>query len=149
MKKSVEDYDDPEAVRRLMANAKRLNDDEIWWRAFKHLCRLEGQIWNDPLEREFYETLAAYEQLLTEKNGRKTPASRTRQKLANKGLNQCLEDWAVMSKPTGGFELLVKNGLAELTGEYLVIKYRSQFSEKAIAAAQRRLDEYGIEPPTR
>jgi hypothetical protein len=148
MKKKVEDYDDPEAVRRLMANAKRLNNDEIWSQAFRHLCRLEGQIGNGPLEREFYETLAAYEQLLTEKNGRKTPASRTRQKLANKGLVQCLEDWAVMAEPTEGFGLLVKNGLAELTGEYLVVKHRSHFSEKAITAAQRRLEEHGIDPPS-
>ncbi len=31
----------------------------------------------DPLVREFYETLGAYEQLLTEKNGSTTIASRT------------------------------------------------------------------------
>lgn len=149
MKKKIEDYDDANAVRRLMANAKRLNNDEIWWQAFRHLCRLEGRDWNDPLEREFYGTLAAYEELLTQKNGRRTPASRTRQKLSNKGVVQCLEDWAVMRKPTEGFELLVKNGLSELTGEYLVTKYHSHFSKKAVTAATRRLEEYGIEPPPR
>lgn len=149
MKKKVEEYDDPDAVRKLMANAKRLGNDEIWWRAFRHLCNLEGQGWEEPLEREFYQTLAAYEELLTQKNGRRTPASRTRQKLRNKGVVRCLEDWATMPKPTEGFELLVKNGLSELTGEYLVTKFHGRFSETAVTAASRRLEEYGIEPPAR
>ena len=81
-------------------------------------ARLDGIDQTDPLERDFYQTLAAYEQLLTEKNGRKTSASRTRQKLKNKGVVRCLEDWAEGSTPTEGFDLFIRNRMAELTGEY-------------------------------
>src|SRR2546430_6740798 len=42
---------------------------------------------------DFYETLAAYEQLLTEKNNKTTLAHRTRQKIANKGVLQSLIEW--------------------------------------------------------
>jgi hypothetical protein len=83
--------------------------------------------------------LAAYERLLTEKNGRTTQASRTRQKLRNKGVIQCLEDWSLADKPTDGFQLLIANGLETLTGEYLVMKYPESFSLKAVEAAKKRL----------
>jgi hypothetical protein len=85
--------------------------------------------------------LRAYEELLTEKNGRTTRASRTRQKLSKKGVIQCLEDWAISSAPTEGFNLLVSSGLTELTGEYLVIKYADRFSEDAVTAAKARLEK--------
>ena len=147
MRKPIEDYTDPTALRTIMANAKRLNDDKIWCQAFRRLCALEGRDHTDPLARDFYGTLAAYEQLLTEKNGRTTRASRTRQKLKSKGLVQCLEDWAIGSAPTDGFDLLIKHGLPELTGEYLVLKYPANFSAPAVAAAKRRLGGAGISLP--
>src|SRR5215467_12796988 len=102
-----------------MVNAKKLNRDDIWREAFLRLCSLEGGDHSDPLYRDFYATLAAYEELLTEKNGRTTRASRTRQKLKNKGVIQCLEDWAMAPGGTDGFNLLISLGLVELTGEYL------------------------------
>ena len=78
---------DIKALRNLMANAKRLERDDVYWLAFKRLCSLEGMAFDDPLERDFYDVLNAYEELLTEKNGRTTKASRTRQKLKNKGVS--------------------------------------------------------------
>ncbi len=144
MPKPISEYTDTTDLRNLMVNAKRLGRDDVWWEAFRRLCAIEGMDQTDPLHRGFYETLAAYEELLTEKNGRTTRASRTRQKLKNKGVVQCLEDWAVRSALTEGFELLIQNGLAELTGEYLVLKYSDRFSDKATTAAKMRLAEHGV-----
>src|SRR5579883_1100404 len=132
MAKPVSEYTDADALRRLMANAKRLNRDDIWREAFLRLCSLEGGCQTDPLHRDFYATLAAYEELLTQKNGRTTRANRTRQKLKNKGVIQCLEDWAMapggtdgfnLLSGTDGFNLLISHGMVELTGEFLVTKY--------------------------
>src|SRR4051812_3245719 len=81
MAKPISGYTDPVALRTLMQNAKRLGRDDIWREAFRKLCSLEGTDQTDPLNRDFYQTLAAYEQLLTLKNGRATRASRTRLKL--------------------------------------------------------------------
>ena len=61
---------------------------------------------NDPLVRDFFETLAAHEQLLTEKSERNTPAGRTRQKIANKGVHQSLIEWTRGSTETEGFKLV-------------------------------------------
>jgi hypothetical protein len=147
MRKPIEDYTDPGSLRTIMANAKRLGQDEIWRRAFRRLCALDGLDQTDPLHRDFYETLAAYEQLLTEKNGRTTKASYTRRKLKNKGVMQCLEDWAISTAPTEGFGLLIENGLVELTGEYLVLRYPDRFSRQAVEAARARLSGFGVALP--
>lgn len=139
MAKPISGYTDPAALRTLMINAKRLGRDDIWREAFRKLCSLEGAEQTEPLHRDFYETLAAYEYLLSQKNGRATRASRTRLKLKSKGVVQCLEDWVTSKTPTEGYELLMANGLAEMTGESLVLKYPEQFSEGAIAAAKARI----------
>ena len=139
MRLPISEIMDQTALRNLMENAKRHKRDDIWQQAFRRLCELEGQNQSDPLDRDFYATLRAYEELLTRKNGRTTRANRTRQKLRNKGVIQCLEDWAVSSAPTEGFNLLVESGMPELTGEFLVIKYADRFSQDAVAAAKTRL----------
>ena len=144
MKKPVSEYTDPALLRGLMENAKRLGREDIWRDAFRQLCFLEGMNVSDPLHRGFYEMLTAYEELLTIKNGRTTKASRTRQKLKNKGVEQCLEDWAVGKTETEGFKLLVENDLVELTGEYLVLKFHDRFSEKAVESARKRLRDLGV-----
>ena len=137
--KPISGYTDPADLRTLMTNAKRLGRDDIWREAFRRLCSLEGADQTDPLHRDFYQTLAAYEQLLTQKNGRATRASRTRLKLKSKGVIQCLEDWVLSKTPTESYELLVANSLVEMTGESIVLKYPEQFSEGAVAAAKARL----------
>ena len=131
---------DPHGLRNLMKNAQRLGREDIHKLAFQRLCALEGQACEDPLERDFLQVLNAYEELLSEKNGRRTMASRTRQKLKNKGVRQCLIDWTD-GPPTSGFELLMKREQEELTGEYLVVKHADEFSEELVAAAKRRLDD--------
>jgi hypothetical protein len=141
MAKPISNYTDPKALRNLMINAKKLNRDDVWREAFLRLCSIEGGDHTDPLQRDFYATLAAYEELLTEKNGRTTRASRTRQKLKNKGVTQCLEDWAMAPGGTDGFNLLISLGMVELTGEYLVTKYPDRFSQGAVRAANARLAE--------
>jgi hypothetical protein len=144
MRKPVSAYTDPSELRILMANAKRLGNDAVWREAFRRICTLEGLNYEDPLHRDFEAMLTAYEELLAIKNGRNTSAARTRQKLKNKGVIQCLEDWAKSYNSTQGFAMLLENGLPELTGEAIVLKYSSRFSEKAVTMARDRLKKHGI-----
>lgn len=139
--KEISRYDDPKDLDQLMKNARRLGRDDVYWQAFRRRCELEGLDQDDSLHREFYQTLQAYEQLLSEKNGRKTRANRTWQKLSRKTVEECLEDWALADQETPGFKLLVSNNLVRLTGEYLVVKYSDRFSRKAVEAATQRLQK--------
>jgi hypothetical protein len=143
--RAIAEYSDSAELRQLMANAKRLGNEKAYWEAFSRLCVISGRDEPDPLIRDFYSTLTAYEELLTIKNRRKTLANRTRQKLARRGVIGCLEDWA--TQPTSeGLQLLVSKGLYNLTGEYLVIKYAGRFSSLAVNAANLKLKELGYTP---
>jgi len=139
MAKPIANYTVAADLRTLMVNAKRLGRDDIWRDAFRRLCALEGADQTDPLHRDFYEMLAAYEHLLSEKNGRATRATPTRLKAKNKGVILVLEEWAMSKTPTDSYELLTANGMSEFTAENLVIKYGEQFSPEAVAAAKARL----------
>lgn len=132
---------DPQRLRVPMRNAERLGRPDVKDNAFRRLCVLEGVACEDPLERDFYTTLNAYEELLTEKNGRTTKASRTRQKLRRKGPRECLADWA-LGHATEGFHAC-KAKMWELTGEYLVVKHHSQFEPHVVRAARERLNDHG------
>jgi hypothetical protein len=82
--------------RTVMQRAREHNMPQVYEAVFRRMCQLVGSANDDPndrLVRDFHETLAAYEQLLTEKNGQSTSASRTRQKIANKGVYQSLVEW--------------------------------------------------------
>ena len=144
MKKAIQDYDSVDDLKRLMVNAKRLGNEDFYNQAFKRRCELEGIDHDDPLHRDFYEVLAAYEQLLEEKHGRKQPAGYTRRKLKEKGVEQCLIDWALDDKETDGFQTLLERGMLELTGEYVVTKYPSRFDPTVLAAAEARLERYRL-----
>jgi hypothetical protein len=122
--------------------------EEVYKATFRRYCALVGAAKDDPsdpLVRDFYETLGAYEQLLTEKNGFTTIASRTRQKIMNKGIHQSLIEWTRGKIETNGFLLLVEAGLPEFTGEHLVTKYPHRFPEDVLALARERLSKHGIE----
>lgn len=139
-----------EECRTVMSRAKAQGRGDIYRAAFQRQCELVGRGHDDPsdpLVASFYETLAAYEQLLTEKNGRNTPASRTRQKIANKGVRQSLIEWTRGKVETNGFKLLVEAGLPEYTGEYLVVRYAPRFPDDVVALAKDRLGEHSITLP--
>jgi hypothetical protein len=124
--------------------------DDVYSAVFRRLCQLvgnENDDPDDPLVRDFYETLATYEQLLTEKNRRNTPASRTRQKLANKGVHLSLIEWTRGKIETNGFTLLVDAGLPEYTGEYLVARHADRFPADVVKLAQERLEMHGVQLP--
>jgi len=141
MTKPISSYTDAKQLQILMTNAKRQGREAIYNEAFRRRCELEGINYDDPLEREFHVTLAAYEELLAEKHGRRQPAGYTRRKLRDKGVVQCLEDWAMDTKETDGFRTLVDRGMIELTGEYLVTKYPKRFSPEAVRRATARLSD--------
>ena len=141
-----------EECRIVMERAKKEGRDDFYEKVFRRYCEIVGAEYDDPgdpLIREFWETLAAYEQLLTEKNGKKTQATRTRQKIKNKGVHQSLVEWTNGKIETNGFTLLVDKGLPEYTGEYLVVKYGDRFPSDVVGLGRKRLEEHGIVPPDR
>jgi hypothetical protein len=138
------------ACRTVMQRARDRNMPDVYEAVFRRMCQLVGSANDnpdDPLVRDFYETLAAYEQLLTEKNNKTTAASRTRQKIANKGVHQSLIEWTRGKAETNGFKLLVDAGLPEYTGEYFVVRHADRFPAEIVALARDRLTSHKITLP--
>lgn len=138
--------DQPSKVLALLANAERLGEADLAIRCRKRLFWLAGRDHEDPLEQRFWEMIAAYEDLLTKKNGRKTLANRTRKKVAAKGVVETIRSW-VHGRETTGFEVLIEAGFPELTGEYIILELPDRFEKKDWEAAIDRLGDYDIDIP--
>ena len=141
-----------EECRTVMERAKERGDDDFYAKVFRRCCEIAGAEHDDPddpLVREFWGTLAAYEQILTEKNGYRTLASYTRRKIRNKGVYQSLVEWTRAKIEKNGFTLLVEKGLPEYTGEYLVVKYGDRFPPDVVELGRKRLEEHGVALPDR
>jgi hypothetical protein len=137
----------PQEAQNLMDNARRMGREDIYQLAFTRKCELESRVHddpNDPLVRDFWMMVAAYEQLLSEKNEKRTAAARTRQKVAKDGVFATLQSWARRREPTMGFQMLSEAGQWTLTGEYLVVKYAHRFATEDVEEAKRRLRERGF-----
>jgi hypothetical protein len=140
---------DPELVRRLMINAEARGARDLMAKCQRRLYELAGVAYDDELERRLWQAVAAYEETLRKKHGRAQKASYTRRKIATKGALATLSDWALDTKMTDGFRALVNNGMAEFTGEYVVLEFADRFDPSVVKAAQRRLADSGAKlPPT-
>lgn len=142
MKKPVSSFTDKVELTKLMANAKRLGNEQVYDDAFRRRAELEGANVEDPLHARFMEVLGAYEGLLREKHGRNQPAGRTRQKMAKAGIEQCLIDWSLDTKESEAFQLLSDRGMLELTGEHVVTQLPDRFDGRVVEAAKARLERY-------
>ena len=139
LKKNISKETDVKNLKAYYEKARKEGNKKIENFAFRRICDIASRGFADPLERDFWGVLDAYEIYLTEKNGKPTRASRLRPKIKNKGFKQCLIDWAKNSKPTDGFELLIDKGEYKLTGEYLIIKYANEFDKEVVQSACDRL----------
>jgi hypothetical protein len=144
--KPIKSYDSISDLKQIMKNAKKLGREDVYLEALVQRCKLEGVDFDDPVEREFVGVLAAYEEFLKQRNGKTTVASYTRRKMRDKGVVQCLEDWAVAAHETDGFQALMSARLTHLTGEHIVLKYPDRFSPEAVEGARRRLHSHAALP---
>ncbi len=137
----VEGCDDPKLLRQLIANARRLKADDLVAAAFRKLVSIVPDEKPGTIEYDFWCTIQAFEQLLSEERGKTIRLSRTRQKLARVGVVNILSDFAT-SRPTDGFLMLAERDMLDLAGETLVAKYPDRFAPETVAAAASRLSEF-------
>jgi hypothetical protein len=135
---------DRDKLRNWMTNAKRRGRDDVYQDAFRQLCRIDGRDLDDPLAAEFAGAMCALEEALTQAAGKTRRLSRTRQKLKRVGVRQTLADLTLNPQPSIGFLKLVEFGMADMSAEWLVLKYRDEFSREVIAAARQRLEKYNV-----
>lgn len=138
---------DPKRVQQLMANAEKMGETGLARMCLRRLYELGGIDYDDPVTRRLWQAVTAYEETLRRKHGKSQRASYTRRKIADKGPIATLSDWALDKKVTPGFEALIEAGMAEFTGEYVVVEHASSFDPHVVAAARKRLEDFGVALP--
>jgi hypothetical protein len=137
----------PEECRTVMERALAQGKQELYAAAFRQLCRLSGSTYDDPsdpLIGAAFEAVAAYEQTLKEKHGKRVPASRTRQKIANKGVYQSLVEWSKLRGNRPGFHALIEAGLPEFTFEAVIVRFSDRFTPEVVASCRETLKKAGV-----
>ncbi|MGE4251301.1 MAG: hypothetical protein AB7F09_18090 [Parvibaculaceae bacterium] len=141
----IEVCEDPEKLRTWISNSRASGATEIAEKAFRRLVAILPEEKPGTVEHDFWQTIYAFEHVLTEERGKTTRLARTRQKVARVGEIQTLKDWALSDKSTDGFAMLLERNMPELTGEAIVLRHRDKFNVEVVAAAERRLAEAGID----
>ena len=139
-KDNVNEANDVPRIRSLMANAERLGETELVLKCKQRIFQLAGGDGSSEIEKRLFQALAAYEEILLEKHGKAVKANYTKRKIRDKGVIATLTDWALDTKVTPGFEALVSQGLADFTGEKIVIDFADEFPIEVVEAARAKFD---------
>jgi hypothetical protein len=137
--------EDADKLRSIIRNARDRGESALADAAFRKLISLVPSERPGTVEHDFWQTVHAFEYVLTEERGKTTRLSRTRQKVARVGVVQTLKDWALSDKETDGFKMLLDRGMPELTGEAIVLRHPGSFESQVIGAASHRLAEAGVD----
>jgi hypothetical protein len=131
--------DDIQKIRNLMDNARKAGMADLVIKCQRRIATIGGQKFDPGIEREFWTALLAAEEIATERNGKSTRLSRTRQKIKRVGVMQTVSDLALKSTKSEGFEMLTSDGKSELTAEAIVLRHPDLFAPEVVASAKRKL----------
>jgi hypothetical protein len=137
----------PVDCRRFMLNAVKHGRRDLETLAFRRLCELGAGENPDIIVIDFWLAIAALEEARRLHHGKTVRASRTRQKVKKDGVMATIESLATRRHPSEGFQMLVDAGLADLTAEYIVLRYPVRSSTNAIRNSRIRLEQYGVPLP--
>jgi hypothetical protein len=132
----------PQQCQIVMKRALDQGDRDLYAAVFRRYCKLVGGEHDDPsdpLVRATHEAIAAYEQVLYEKHGRRVRASRTLRKIKNKGVYQSLIEWSQLHGNRPGFQALIEAGLSELTAEAIVVRFADRFPIDVVESCRETL----------
>ena len=136
--------DDEIKLRNWIANANREGVEEVEDAARRRLIELRASKDvddpSDPIVLDFWKSISALEQELSDERGKTIRLSRTRQKIARVGVEKTLTDLALQPQPSEGYHLLRERGVLDLSAEAVVLRFPERFGEGVLEAARKRLD---------
>jgi len=91
------------------------------------------------IERECLEAIYAYEEILSEKRGKRQPASRTWQMIRRHGILPAVERIVTKRGESTGYTALAEMGLSEFAFEAVVLRHPEHFTAEAISLSKERL----------
>lgn len=126
----------------LVKNVRERNP-ELAQKARRRAVELRAISYNptSEVELELLKAIYAYEEVLTEKNKRRTSASRTWQMVKKHGLIRAAERAVDRKIEPAGYKVLVEMGLHDLTFEAVIVRYPESFDASVVSRAKQRLKD--------
>ena len=134
--------DDPEKLKRMAANARRLGEADVQRAASLKLYTVLPSAEPGTLEHDVWRSIHALEGALREERGRTTLLGRTRQKIARDGELRTVAD-LVRGNASDGFRMLMGRQMVDHTFDAVALRHRALFEEDVLTAAAERLRAAG------
>jgi hypothetical protein len=93
-------------------------------------------------EIEAIQAIYAYEEVLTQKNGKRTRASRIWPTIKRHGIIGAVEKAVNREAETQDYTALVEMGLKDFAFEAVILRYPDVFSDEAVECSKKRLSEW-------
>jgi len=144
MDKRVQALSSPEDCAGFIKNALRLGHPDLAQQARQRAVQLRALAFGagSEAEREAIEAVYAYEAVLSERNGRKTRASRTWQMIKRHGIIHAVERAVGRSEETAGYSALLEMGLERYAFEAVVLRHPDIFSKESVERSSQRAAEW-------
>ncbi|PMO30781.1 hypothetical protein BCT12_18325 [Vibrio breoganii] len=133
-----------ESCEKFKSNALRLGEAELAKQATLRAVEIRAALYGCETETErlAIEAVYAYEEVLSQRNGKRTRASRTWQMIERRGVIGAVETAVNRPDETQGYTALAEIGLEEYAFEAVILKFPELFSKAAVEKSQERMSNW-------
>jgi hypothetical protein len=138
--------DDPEALRRMLRNARRQGSHIVERAVFKRLCEVQPSALPGTLEHDVWRSIHALEEMRGLSEQRTVRLSRTRLKIDRDGEAKTVADLTLRPEPSDGFHMLVDLDHPEFLFEAVALRHPDRLPTDVLDAARSRIVSSGLDP---
>lgn len=144
MDERVKILDTPKKCEVFAKNARERGRSDIALEAHQRAVELRAMEHDahTTAEVEALQAVYAYEEILSNKNGRRTRASRTWQMIKRHGIIEAMERAVKRAAVTQGYTMLAEMGLERHAFEAVILRHPDLFTDEAIRISKERLAQW-------